>query len=384
MNAALPMIYLDNNASTMPLPAVLTAMHECQQDCYGNPSSAHRLGQVARGRLNEARAAVAALIGAGPAQVMFTASATEGNHAAILGALARHPGRRRIITSTIEHPSTLRLFAHLEQSGTEVVRLAVDASGRLDLAALDAALDERVALVSLMWANNETGVCFPIEQIAAILHARGVLFHCDAVQAAGRLPVDLARVPIDLLTLSAHKVHGPKGAAALFVRKDLSLPPLLFGHQERQRRGGTENLPAIVGFGVAAAAARLALDVVPARVAALRDAFEKALLASHPGVRIHGVGEARVCNTSSVCFAGISGDELLTRLDRAGVFASGGAACTAGGGEPSHVLLAMGCTRDDAFSTLRFSLSRLNRWEELRHVLDLLGNLLPTVAARAA
>lgn len=377
-------IYLDNNATTAPLPAVVEAMAECLAQCWGNPSSMHRIGQLAKARLAGARAEVAGLIGAAPAELVFTGSATEASHAAVLGTLNAERAPRHIVTSTVEHPATLRLLDHLAAQGTEVTRIGVDGQGGLDLDALRCALDRPTALLTLMWANNETGVCFPIEQIAHWTQARGIPFHVDAVQAVGRIPVDLRRIPIDLLSLSGHKLHGPKGIGALFIRKGGSWPPLLFGHQERRRRGGTENVPGIVGLGVAAAEARMALASVPARLAALRDGFEQALLARFPQAQIHGAAQLRVCNTSSVCFRGAAGDELLDRLDRAGVCASGGAACTAGAGEPSHVLLAMGRARADALASLRFSLSRLSTAAELEQTLGLLGRFLPALASHAA
>lgn len=377
-------IYLDHNATTRPAPEVIAAMTECLEHGWGNPSSAHRLGTEAKGRLNAARAQVAALIGAVAARIVFTASATEANHMAILGALAARPDRRHIVTSAVEHPSSLMLLRHLQSRGVRVTTLGVDAEGRLDRAALDAAIDDDTALVSLMWANNETGVLFPVAEIAEIAQRRGVLFHCDAVQAAGRVTIDLAQLPIDLLTLSAHKLHGPKGVGALHVRKDFALPPMVFGHQERGRRGGTENLAAIVGFGVAAQlAARAPTEDIP-RIAALRDRLEFGLLQRIPQTRLNGAVAARIGNTTNLRFATVDAEIVLDRLDRAGICASSGSACAAGGSEPSPVLLAMGQSRAEALAALRFSLGRDTTAADIDRVLELLPGIVCPLVGEAA
>jgi cysteine desulfurase len=384
VSAALRPVYLDNNATTALLPEVLAEMERCLRECYGNPSSMHRPGQAAKARLAQARVQVAELLGAAPSELVFVSSATEANHTAILGALSRDPARRHVVTSTVEHPSTLLLLKHLETRGVEVTRLGVDAEGALDLRALAAAIRPDTALVSLMWANNETGVCFPVALIAALTQARGVLFHCDAVQAVGRLPIDLRRLPIDLLSLSGHKLHAAKGVGALYIRKGLVLPPLLHGHQERNRRGGTENLAAIAGLGVAAAAAMIGLEAENTRIAQLRDRLECGLRADLPGVRVNGAGQPRTPNTSNLQFAALDAEFLLHRLDRAEVCASSGAACTAGGNAPSHVLMAMGRTRAEAGATLRFSLSRLTSAEEIAHVLALVPSIVRNASGIAA
>ncbi|NMG43863.1 aminotransferase class V-fold PLP-dependent enzyme [Aromatoleum toluvorans] len=377
-------IYLDHNATTRPAPEVVAAMADCLAHCWGNPSSAHRLGAAAKERLKLARAQVAALLGAAAARIVFTASATEANHMAILGALAARPDKRHVVTSAVEHPASRLLFRHLESRGVRVTTLGVDTAGRLDLAALDAAIGDDTALLSLMWANNETGVLFPVAEIAAIARRRGVAFHCDAVQAAGRVPIDLAQLPVDLLTLSAHKFHGPKGIGALCVRKDLALPPLVFGHQERGRRGGTENLPAIVGFGIAAQlAARAATEDGP-RIAALRDRLESGLRQRLPHTHIHGAAAGRLPNTSNLRFGTIDAEIVLDRLDRAGVCASSGSACAAGGTEPSPVLLAMGQTRAEALAALRFSLGRDTSAADIDRVLALLPDIVRPLSGAAA
>lgn len=384
MSGSGAVIYLDNNATTPLAPAVLAAMEDCLRHCYGNPSSLHQAGAAAKARLVAARAQVAALLGASPAEIVFTGGATEANHTAILGALARQPGKRHIITSAVEHPSTLLLLRHLEAGGVRVTYLGVDREGRLDLDRLAAAITDDTALVSLMWANNETGVLFPVGEAAALAKSRGALFHTDAVQAAGKVPIDLRQVPADLLSLSGHKLHAAKGVGALYVRKGLSLPPLFFGHQERGRRGGTENLAAIAGLGVAAEAASRALTGDLPSLGALRDRFERELTRCLPEAQINGAAAIRVANTTSVRFGTVDAEIVLDRLDKAGICASSGSACTAGGTEPSHVLLAMGQTRDTALATLRFSLSRFNTAAEIGRVLGLLPGIVQPLLEQAA
>jgi cysteine desulfurase len=363
------MIYLDNNATTRVLPQVFEAMQPWFCEQYGNPSSAHPFGQYARQALITARAAVAKFLNASPAEIVFTSGATEANHLAILGALALHPQRKRIVTSTVEHASTLKLLESLAQQDYEIVHVPVAASGMLDMAALEAAINADTALVTLMHANNETGILFPIAIAATLAHAQQAVFHTDAAQTAGKIPLDLQLLGCDLLSFSGHKLHAPKGTGALFVRKGLSLPPLIHGHQERYRRGGTENLPGIVGLGVACRLAQEQLLLGKTRTAVLRDKLERELAARIAGVRIQGA-RLRVPNTSSVTFPGLAGEELLHRLGQAGVMASLGSACTAGGTDPSHVLLAMGLPREDALATLRFSLSRETTEEEIDQTVE--------------
>ncbi|ADJ64355.1 aminotransferase class V-fold PLP-dependent enzyme [Herbaspirillum seropedicae] len=375
-------IYLDNNATTRPTPEVLAAMQACQDEAWGNPSSKHRVGDAARQRMNSARAEVAALLAASAAELVFTSGATEANHMAILGALALQPQRRHIVSSLVEHPSTLLLLRHLQAQGVRISWIAVDEHGQLQLDELAAAITPDTALVSLMWANNETGVVFPIAQAAELARQRGVLFHTDAVQAVGRVPCDVAGLGVDLLSLSAHKLHGPKGIGALYVRKGIKLPPLLFGHQERGRRGGTEDVAGIVGLGVAAAQARAALPRMQA-VSALRQRFERGL-ARLPQVKINGAGAARLPNTVSVRFGQVHAELVLERLDRLGICASSGSACTASGDMPSHVLMAMGMSSEQAVATIRFSLSRDTREDEIDAVLAALLQIVQPLQARAA
>ena len=303
---------------------------------------------------------------------------------AILGALALSAGRRHIVASLVEHPSTLLLLRHLQASGVRVTWVGVDAQGRLDLDQLAGAIMADTALVSLMWANNETGVIFPVAEAAQLAKSRGVLFHTDAVQAAGRLVIDVKQVPVDLLSIAGHKLHAAKGVGALYVRKGVKLPPLLFGHQERGRRGGTENVAGIAGMGVAAelAAQTLAQDAVA--VAALRDRLERGLIQRLPQVQVNAADAPRLPNTSSVRLATIDSEIILDRLDRAGICASSGSACTAGGTMPSHVLLAMGLSSQEALATVRFSLSRYNRAEEIDAVLETLAAIVPPLLGLAA
>lgn len=350
------MIYLDNNATTRLAPEVRAALLPCLDEEYGNPSSKNSLGQRARERVLLARQQLASALGATAAEIVFTGSATEANHQAILGALQLcGDSRRHIVSSAVEHPSTLKLLGWLEQRGHHVTLLPVDSSGALDMDALDAAVGKDTALVSIMWANNETGVIFPVEQIAQLAKSRGALFHTDAVQAVGRLPLDWKNSAIDLLSFSGHKLHAPQGVGALLVRKGLNLPPLLFGSQERNRRGGTENMLGIVGLGVAATL----LDIgAQERLGRLRERMENQIVNSVPHARINGQHAQRVSNTSNIQFGALNAEALLIHLERAGLIASSGAACQAGGSQASHVLTAMGLDKNSARASLRFSLSR--------------------------
>lgn len=355
------MIYLDNNATTRLLPPVRDAILPWLDGEYGNPSSANEAGQRAKEALLKSRRQVAEVLGAGVAEVVFTSGATESNHSAILGALQYAVGRRRVVSSVVEHASTLKLLRWLESQGRiELVLVPVDGQGALDMDILHAAVTPDTALVTLMWANNETGVLLPVEQAAELAHAQGALFHTDAVQAVGKVALDWKESPFDLLSFSGHKLHAPKGVGTLLMRKGLNLPPLLFGSQERGRRGGTENLPGIVGLGEALAA----LDVPGAgRLAGLRDRFEQDVQAALPWVRVNG--QARVCNTSNLCFPGLDGEALMMRLERDGVVVALGSACQSGGNAASHVLRAYGLSEAEARGSLRFSLSRLTTAAEM-------------------
>lgn len=369
------MIYLDNNATTRPAPEVVAAVTACLQDDWGNPSSKHGPGQAAKTRVAQARGEVARLLGARPAEVVFTSGATEANVWALRAAVARTPGRRRIVVSAVEHAGMLRAAQRLAREGVAVDIVPVDRTGRLDLDALERVLQPDTALLALMAANNETGVLLPVAEAAALAARRDVPMLVDATQAVGRVPVNFAEWGVDLLTCSAHKLHGPKGVGALVVRKGFELPPLIDGSQERGRRGGTENVPGIVGFGVAAALAHDTLDAYAGRMAQLRDALEAGLRARLPAMRVHGESAPRLPNTTSLRLPGIEAEWLLDRLERAGICAASGSACSAGGTEPSHVLLAMGARRDEALETIRISLSRATTAAEIAHVVETLSAL---------
>lgn len=378
------LIYADNNATTALAPEVLEAMKACLSDCYGNPSSTHRIGAAAKQVVMDARSKVAALIGASPAEIIFTSSATESNHLAILGALGRDRSRRHLVTTAVEHPSMRLLLAQLVAEGVTVSEISVDADGLPDLATLEAAITPQTALVSMMWANNETGAIFPVEIAAAIAAHHGAAFHTDAVQAVGRVPIDMRRTPVDLLSFSGHKLHAGKGIGVLFMRKGLKLPPLLWGHQERGRRGGTENVAAIAGLGVAAELARSYIEIESDHVAVLRDRLERGILRQFPFACVNGSGAPRLANTSNIRFGEIDAEIILDRLDKAGICASSGSACTAGGPEPSHVLRAMGQSHAKALAAVRFSLSRYSIAVEVDRILDVLPGIVRPLAGMAA
>jgi cysteine desulfurase len=383
MNAPAP-VYVDNNATTPLAPEVLAAMTACLAECYGNPSSLHRIGAAAKQMVMDARSKVAALLGASPAEIVFTSSATESNHLAILGALGRDRSRRHVVTTAVEHPSTRLLLARLADEGVSVSEIAVDGDGLPDLDALEAAITPHTALVSMMWANNETGAILPVAEAAAMAASHGVVFHTDAVQAVGRVPVDMRHVPADLLSLSGHKLHAAKGIGVLFMRKGCKLPPLLWGHQERGRRGGTENVAAIVGLGVAAELALASMEADNAYLAALRHRLEQGLLQQLPFASVNSQGALRLANTSNIRFGEIDAEITLDRLDKAGICASSGSACSAGGTEPSHVLRAMGQSPVEALAAVRFSLSRYNTVLEVDRILKVLPDIVRPLAGMAA
>lgn len=353
-------VYLDHNATTAPAPAVVQAMLDVLQGAWANPSSVHGPGQAARRVLVDARATVAQALGALPVEVVFTSGATESNHMAVLGALARGQalGRTRLVLSAVEHPGLLALAQRLRAQGTPVDLIGVDAQGRLDLAQAERLLGPDVALLSVMAANNETGVLMPTQALAALARAHDVVFHVDATQAVGKSTLDFADSGADLWSVSAHKFHGPKGVGALLQRKGLSWPALLSGRQERLRRGGTENLPGIAGFAAAAETLRATRAHDLAHIEALRDRLEDGLRALVPGLVVFGDEAPRLPNTCCVRFGELDAERVLDRLERQGVIASSGSACSAGGTEPSPVLLAMGCTREQARAGVRLSLGR--------------------------
>lgn len=368
------MIYLDNNATTALAPEVLEAMLPFFREHYGNASSAHALARLPEGALIRAREQIAGLLGAQPAEIVFNSGGTEGINHAFRAAVETFPAKRHVVITAVEHSAVQAVAEWLKRQGIEVTTVGVDEDGQLDLAELEAAIREDTALVSAMAANNETGVILPTVEIGKLAKARGALFHVDAVQAVGKMPIDVAAWGVDLLSLSAHKFHGPKGVGALFIRRGVRLKPFMIGgQQERGRRGGTENVPGIVGLG---AAAELARSADLALVARLRDTFEEAVLRAIPEVRIHGGSSLRVPNTSSMGFRGVEGEALLLKLSDRNICVSTGSACTTGQKEPSHVLRAMRVPLDHAQGTLRFSLSRETTESEMAHVASLLPALV--------
>jgi cysteine desulfurase len=351
-------VYLDHNATTPLDPLALEAMLPFLRESFGNPSSLHWFGQRARAAVEEARGQVAALLGATPPEIVFTAGGSESDNMALRGALAQPSGaRRKLVTTAIEHHAVLNTAKALRDEGHPVEIVRVGEDGRLDLDELRTKVDDATLAVSVMLANNETGVLQPVAEVARLAHERGALLHCDAVQAGGKTTVDVRALDVDLLTLSAHKLYGPKGTGCLYVRRGTRMAPLVRGGaQERNRRAGTENVAGIVGFGVAASRAAEALAEDEPRIAALRDRLERLLL-EIPGARRNGASP-RVANTANVSFEGIDAEALLIALDLEGVAASTGAACAAGGIEPSHVLKAMGFSPERVQSSLRLSLGR--------------------------
>ncbi len=384
--AATHWAYLDNNATTRTDPEVVAAMLPFFSQSFGNPSSAHDFGGAAAAAIAYARRQVQALLGAAfEPEIVFTAGATEANNAALLQALRREE-RDEVIVSAFEHPAILGVVADQQKHhGMVVHHIGVDGSGRLDMAAYRRALSRKTALVSIMWANNETGTLFPVAELAEMAHAVGALFHSDAVQAAGKLAIDLKATKIDMLSLSAHKFHGPKGVGALYIRKSTKFRAFLRGgRQERARRAGTENVPGIVGLGKAAAlaVARLAEDA--GRIAGLRDHLERTVLATIPGCFVLGDGANRVPGTSALAFEGADSEEVLFRLNKVGIAASAGSACASGNIEPSHVLKAMRVPYGAAMGALRFSLSRETTRADINHLLTVLPEIVAASRAPAA
>jgi len=354
-------IYLDHNATTPILPEVLEAMMPYLTTEWGNPSSSYKFGSKLKGVVETAREQVAELIGAHAGDVIFTSCATESNNTAIAAALksnpGANPGKRHIVTSSVEHSSVLNHCMALEKDGYRVTYLPVDRDGLLKLADLEAAITDGTAVVSLMWANNETSVLFPVEQIAEICRSRGVLYHCDAVQGAGKVEVDVRKVPADYLSLTGHKFNAPKGIGALYVRRKAPFSPGIYGgHQERNRRGGTESVPLIVGMGKAAELACKHVPDYENKVRPLRDELEEGILSSIPGAELNGHKTQRLANTTNISFHGIESEALLILLDKEGICASSGSACLADSDEPSHVIKAMKPASAASRRMIRFSL----------------------------
>jgi cysteine desulfurase len=363
-------IYLDNNATTKVDEAVFEEMRPYFCELYGNPSSMHFFGGQVQKKVDEARNRVAALLGALPEEIIFTACGTESDNAAIRSALEVFPEKRHIITTRVEHPAVLTICRNLTKRGYRVTELNVDSEGRLDLDELRSAVDDNTAIVSVMYANNETGVIFPVEQVAAIAKSKGALFHTDAVQAVGKIPLNMANSAIDMLSLSGHKLHAPKGVGILYVRKGVPFRPLLVGgHQEKGRRAGTENTASIIALGKACAVAETFMDDENSRVKAMRNRLEKELLARIPNARINGGAAERLPNTTSIAFEFVEGEAILLLLSEKGICASSGSACTSGSLEPSHVLRAMGVPFTCAHGSIRFSLSRFTSEAEIDTVI---------------
>lgn len=370
-------IYFDNNATTRVADEVFEVMQPYFCELYGNPSSMHTFGGQVGVRVREAREQVAALLGCHPGEVIFTSCGTESDSTAILGTLAAVPHRRKVITTRVEHPAVLTVCRDLENRGYHVIELGVDKQGRLDLDELESLLDDDTAIVTIMAANNETGTIFPIERIAEMVTERGITFHTDAVQIVGKIPLNLSETPIHLLSLSGHKLHAAKGVGVLYVRKGTRIAPfLLGGHQEGGRRAGTENVPGIVGLGKACELAARYMDDENTRVKALRDKLESAILAGCPDSRINGDPENRLPNTTNISFEYIEGEAILLMLDRFGICASSGSACTSGSLEPSHVLRAMGVPFTAAHGSIRYSLSRYNTEDEVDFTIEKMPQII--------
>jgi cysteine desulfurase len=363
-------VYLDNNATTRVAPEVLEAMMPFFGDRYGNPSSIYRFGGTVRRHVEEARERVAALIGASPGEIIFTSCGSEGDNMALKGFFQSRGERTRIVTTAVEHPAIRNTARFLGGRGAEVTELPVDGDGMLPKGALDSIAVNPDTLASIMWANNETGVIFPVRELAETVKARGGLFHTDAVQAAGKAVIDVKKIPVDMLAFSGHKIHAPKGVGAAYFRKGTPVKAILHGgHQESGFRAGTENVPYIVGLGRACELAAERISEENTKVRKLRDKLEKALLEKCAGAKLNGHPTERLPNTANISFENIEGEAILLHLDEAGIAASSGSACTTGSLEPSHVMMAMGIPYNYAHSSIRFSFSVYNTEEEVDKVI---------------
>jgi cysteine desulfurase len=370
-------IYLDNNATTRVAPEILEEMMPCLTDFYGNPSSMHTFGGQLHRRIEEARARVASLINAEPEEIIFTSCGTESDNTAIMSAVESLPRKRHVITSRVEHPAVLNFCQHLGRKGHRITYLPVNSRGQLDKNLLMKSVDDDTALVSIMFANNETGVIFPIGEIAETLKERDILFHTDAVQAVGKVPIDVKKIPVDMLTLSGHKLHAPKGVGALYVRKGTRFSPYIIGgHQERGRRAGTENVASIIALGKACELAGEDLGREMSYLGRLRDRLEKGLTESCPDARVNGDIDNRLPNTTNISFEYVEGEAILLRLNEYGICASSGSACSSGSLEPSHVLRSMGVPFTAVHGSVRFSLSRYNTEEEIDKVVGIVPPII--------
>ena len=376
--------YLDNNATTQVAPEVFEAMLPFLREQWGNPSSAYSFGRQLLKPLEEAREKAGALLNAEPRELIFTSCGTESNNSALHSALVSRREKRHVVTTEVEHSANMKFCGFLQKQGYEVTFLPVDPEGLLDLGELEAAIRPDTAVASIMWANNETGVIFPVAEAAEICRRKGVLFHTDAVQVAGKLRMDVKELGVDMLSLSAHKLHAPKGIGLLYVRRQTRYHPYVMGGgQERGRRGGTENVANIVAFGRAAELAMAHLDDENRRVRGLRDKLENEILERIPDSAVNGAMEPRLPNTSNITFAGVEAEGILMLLDQAGICASSGSACTTGSLEPSHVLTAMGLSAAQARGSIRFSLGRYNTEGEVDYVVQQLPPIVARLRANA-
>ncbi len=364
-------VYVDNNATTRVDDEVLDEMMPYFKEYYGNPSSIHAFGRQVASKMDLARERVASILGADTSEIVFTSCGTESNNTALHCSLEANPEKRHVITTKVEHPAVLNVCKYFGKQGYEVTELGVDKGGMLDLDELRDSIRDNTAIVSIMHANNETGVIFPIEEIGKIVKEKDVLFHCDAVQAIGKLPLNLKNSQIDLLSMSGHKLHAPKGVGVLYIRKGVRIDPLIIGgHQEDNRRSGTENVPHIIGLGKACEIAEKYIKDEQTRVKTLRDKLEKGIKDQLSSILINGENSDRLPNTSSVSFEYVEGEATLLLLDMAGIATSSGSACTTGSAEPSHVLQAMGIPPVTSRGTIRFSLSRYNTEDEIDYIIE--------------
>ena len=370
-------IYVDNNATTQVSPEVLEEMLPYFNEFYGNPSSMHTFGGKVEHKITESRARIASLLGASPEEIIFTSCGTESDSTAIRSVTLSNPDKKHILTSRVEHPAVKNLYEYLSKNGYRVTFVPVDRKGRLDLDYLYDNLSDDTALVSIMWANNESGVIFPIEEISKVVREKGIVFHTDAVQAVGKFPIDLKAIDIDMLSLSGHKLHGPKGVGALYVRKGTKYTPFMIGgHQEKGRRGGTENVASIIGLGKSCELAAAYLSDNNNHVEQLRDKLENEILKRVPNTIINGDRNHRLPNTTSIAFEYVEGESILLMMDEFGICASSGSACTSGSLEPSHVLRAMGVPFTAAHGSVRFSLSKYNTEEEIDFIIEKLPPII--------
>jgi cysteine desulfurase len=370
-------IYLDNNATTKIAPEVFNEMTPYLTDLYGNPSSMHTFGGSISNKIEEARERVAVLIGAEPDEIIFTSCGTESDNTALMSAVESYPQKRHIITTRVEHPAVFNFAKHLARKGFRITFLPVDSSGRFDMDAFSKAIDDDLAVVSVMYANNETGVIFPVEEIGKSLRERRIIFHTDAVQAVGKLPIDVKKLPVDMLSLSGHKLHAPKGVGALYVRRGTRFYPYIIGgHQENGRRAGTENIASIIGLGKACELAAKNIDKEIIYLNTLRDKLERSLLELCPDTRVNSDRENRLPNTTNVSFEYVEGEAILLRLNEYGICASSGSACTSGSLEPSRVLRAMGVPFTAIHGSIRFSLSRYNTEDEIDKVIEIMPKII--------